>query len=120
MAPLTHTWCTCVGHCRGPFTKWATVLPHSVPSSSEEEEKEEEEEEDNDVEVASVEGTKVCLEIPLQSPPPSRRPSRANRRYCKGGGGYHVAQMAMAKAAQGMTNTLPRRFSDWQIATLLR
>ena len=27
---LVNTWCTCVGHCRGPFTKWATVLPHSV------------------------------------------------------------------------------------------
>ena len=24
------TWCTCVGHCCGAFTKWATVLPHSV------------------------------------------------------------------------------------------
>ena len=46
MVPLMHTWCICVGHCRGPLTKWATFfLPHYVPSSSEEEEEEEEEEE---------------------------------------------------------------------------
>ena len=32
--PLTHAWCTCVGHCRGPFTKWAAVLPHSVHTPS--------------------------------------------------------------------------------------
>ena len=50
---------------------------------------------------ASVEGTTVCLEIPLQpppppgdrhlatiSPPPPGRPSRANPGVCKGGGGY--------------------------------
>ena len=52
--------------------------------------------------LASVEGTTVCLEIPLQSPPPPPgrpslgdrpprppgRPSRANPGVCKGGGGY--------------------------------
>ena len=51
--------------------------------------------------LASVEGTTVCLEIPLQSPPPPGRPSlgdrlppppgrpsRATPGLCKGGGGY--------------------------------
>ena len=57
---------------------------------------------------ASVEGTTVCLEIPLQSPPPPPgrpslgdrlpppppgRPSRANPGVCKGGGGC-VVQVA--------------------------
>ena len=50
--------------------------------------------------LASVEGTTVCFEIPLQSPPPPRRsslgdrlpppagrPSRANPGVCKGAGG---------------------------------
>ena len=51
----------------------------------------------------SVEGTTVCLEIPLQSPPPPGRPSlgdrlppppgrpsRATPGLCKGGGGYRM------------------------------
>ena len=51
--------------------------------------------------LASVEGTTVCLEIPLQCPPPPGtpslgdrlppapgRPSRATPGLCKGGGGY--------------------------------
>ena len=52
--------------------------------------------------LASVEGTTVCLEIPLQCPPPPGtpslgdrlppppgRPSRATPGLCKGGGGVH-------------------------------
>ena len=53
--------------------------------------------------LASVEGTTVCLEIPLQCPPPPPgtpslgdrpppppgRPPRATPGLCKGGGGYH-------------------------------
>ena len=70
--PLTHTWCTCGGHCCGPFTKWAAVLPHLVhsalgwslrwimraPSFS--------------LKARRCGGTTVCLEISLQSPPPTR------------------------------------------------
>ena len=54
--------------------------------------------------LASVEGTTVCLEIPLQSPPPPGgpslgdrlppppgRPSRATPGLCKGGGGYECS-----------------------------
>ena len=50
--------------------------------------------------LASMEGTILCLEIPLQSPPPPGlgdrlpplpgRPSRANPGVCKGGGGYNT------------------------------
>ena len=54
--------------------------------------------------LASVEGTTLCLEIPLQSPsprgrpslgdrlpPPPGRPSHATQGVCKGGGGYILA-----------------------------
>ena len=42
--------------------------------------------------LASVEGTMVCLRIPLQCPPPppGGRPSRAREADFKGGGGNHA------------------------------
>ena len=119
--PLTHTWCTCVGHCCGAFTKWATTVQSVLFSYPEILYRSfgppitcvlhESRWQSITAKVASlvfcllasVEGTTVCLELPLQSPalpqggdhhlatvcppcPPRGRPSRPVGRDFKGGG----------------------------------
>ena len=51
--------------------------------------------------LASVEGATVCLEIPLQSLPPPRRPSHANPGVCKGGAGYYFCCLLATAAKPG-------------------